>query len=123
MAANSREDQAMNTLPNSRRLSPAILACLLFAAAPARGDKQRAAGEKGANPPVLKIGTRKQLFVDDYIVAETENVTLDAGQATKHGVVLKPTLPSTSSVCCPSLGAITRTMSSTPSKSTNPCMI
>ena len=93
MVADDREDQAMNTPPNRRRLSPAILACLLFAAAPARGDKQRAAGEKGANPPVLEIGTRKQLFVDDYIVAETENVTLEAGQATKHGVVLKPTLP------------------------------
>ena len=41
----------------------------------------------------LEIGTRKQLFVDDYLVAEMHNVTREAGQAEKQGVVLAPTLP------------------------------
>ncbi len=58
-----------------------------------------AAGE----PPVLSelrrsrkpvpVGLRKQLFVDDYVVAKKENVTLEVGQAKKYGVVMKPTLP------------------------------
>ena len=42
---------------------------------------------------VLKIGTQKQLLVDNYIIAKTENLKFEAGQATKHGIVLKPTLP------------------------------
>ncbi len=42
----------------------------------------------------VPIGLQKQLFVDDYVVAKKENVTLEAGQAKKHGVVMKPTLPS-----------------------------
>ena len=41
----------------------------------------------------VEIGTRKQLFVDDYVVAELNNVTLVPGVATKHGVVMEPTLP------------------------------
>lgn len=39
------------------------------------------------------VGLRKQLLVDDHIVADKHNVTREAGQATKHGVVMKPTLP------------------------------
>ena len=39
------------------------------------------------------IGLHKQLFVDDYIVAEKVNVSLEVGQAQKHGVVMEPTLP------------------------------
>ncbi|MHC4202860.1 MAG: hypothetical protein ACYSU0_22955 [Planctomycetota bacterium] len=47
-----------------------------------------AAGERP-----MSIGLRKLLFVDDHIVASTENVTLEVGQARKHGVVMRPTLP------------------------------
>jgi len=38
------------------------------------------------------VGTQKQLFVDDYVVAEKRNITRQAGRAKKHGVVMKPTL-------------------------------
>ena len=38
------------------------------------------------------VGLHKQLFVDDYIVAEKVNVSLEVGQAQKHGVVMEPTL-------------------------------
>ncbi len=41
----------------------------------------------------VTVGKQKQLFVDDYIVAEKDNVTLGVGQAKKHGVVMGPTLP------------------------------
>ena len=33
--------------------------------------------------PPLQIGTRKQLLVDDYIIAQSSNVTRELGQATK----------------------------------------
>jgi len=46
-----------------------------------------AAGEN-----LIQIGLQKQLFVDDYVVAKKENVTLEVGQAKKYGVVMKPTL-------------------------------
>ena len=39
------------------------------------------------------VGLQKQLFVDDYVIAKKENVTLEVGQARKYGVVMKPTLP------------------------------
>ena len=38
------------------------------------------------------VGLQKQLFVDDYIVAEKNNVSLGVGEAKKHGVVMEPTL-------------------------------
>jgi hypothetical protein len=40
----------------------------------------------------VAIGNRKQLFVDDHVVARTENVRREPGVATKQGVVLEPTL-------------------------------
>ena len=40
-----------------------------------------------------KIGKQKQLLFDNYIIEETQNLTLEVGQATKHGVVMEPTLP------------------------------
>ena len=40
-----------------------------------------------------RVGNQKQLFVDDYFVAQKENVTLQVGEAEKHGVVIEPTLP------------------------------
>ena len=40
----------------------------------------------------VRVGLQKQLFVDGYIVAKKENVTLEVGQARKYGVVMKPTL-------------------------------
>ena len=39
------------------------------------------------------VGLQKQLFIDDYVVAEKSNVSLEVGQAKKHGVVMEPTLP------------------------------
>jgi len=51
--------------------------------------------EKGRRLGVLlvPVGLQKQLMVDDYVIAEKQNVTREAGRATKHGVVMKPTLP------------------------------
>ena len=49
---------------------------------------------KPAADKLVPVGLQKQLFVDDHVVAKKENVTLEAGQAKKHGVVMKPTLPS-----------------------------
>ena len=46
-----------------------------------------------ADDKTVPVGTQKQLFVDDYVVAAKENVTLEAGQAKKYGVVMKPSLP------------------------------
>ncbi len=46
-----------------------------------------------ANDKIVQVGTQKQLFVDDYVVAEKDNVTLEVGQAKKYGVVFEPTLP------------------------------
>ena len=45
------------------------------------------------DPSNVQVGNQKQLFVDDYVVAEKEHVTLQVGEAEKHGVVLEPTLP------------------------------
>ena len=51
------------------------------------------ADEKSANAPAIEIGKQKQLFVDDYLVAEKQNVTRELREVTKHGVVLEPSLP------------------------------
>ena len=40
------------------------------------------------------IGLKKQLLVDDHVIARHENVTRTLNQPFKHGAVLKPTLPS-----------------------------
>ena len=45
-----------------------------------------------AEKPV-PVGLQKQLFVDDYVVAEKQNVTRELGTVKKCGVVLEPTLP------------------------------
>jgi len=42
---------------------------------------------------LVPVGLHKQLFVDDYIVAQKDHVTREVGRARKLGVVLKPTLP------------------------------
>ncbi len=39
------------------------------------------------------VGLQKQLLVDDYIIAEKENVTRELGKVKKYGIVLEPTLP------------------------------
>ncbi len=41
----------------------------------------------------VSVGLQKQLMVDDYIIAEKENVTRELGKVTKCGIVLEPTLP------------------------------
>jgi len=42
---------------------------------------------------LVPVGLQKQLFVDDYVVAEKQNVTRELGKVTKCGIVLKPSLP------------------------------
>ena len=46
-----------------------------------------------ADDKTVPVGKQKQLFVDDYVVAEMNHVTREAGQAKKQGVVMQPTLP------------------------------
>ena len=41
----------------------------------------------------ISVGQQKQLFAYDFIIDSLTNVTRKVGQATKHGVVLEPTLP------------------------------
>jgi hypothetical protein len=41
----------------------------------------------------VRVGLQKQLMVDDYVIAEKENVTHELGKVTKCGIVLEPTLP------------------------------
>ena len=58
------------------------LAWLSAAAPVANGDKS----------PPIEIGRRKQLFVDDYVISEKENVTRQIGKVKKLGIVCEPTL-------------------------------
>ena len=51
------------------------------------GASRAGAGE------LAPVGLQKQLFVDDYVIADKQNVTREAGHAKKHGVVMLPTLP------------------------------
>ncbi len=39
------------------------------------------------------VGLQKQLLVDDYVIAETENITYALGQPKKLGIVMKPSVP------------------------------
>jgi len=39
------------------------------------------------------IGLRKQLLVDDYVIAEKHNITRELGHPKKLGVVMKPSVP------------------------------
>lgn len=45
----------------------------------------------GSTEPV-PVGLQKQLLVDDYVIAEMQNVTRELGKAKKIGVVLEPSL-------------------------------
>jgi hypothetical protein len=42
---------------------------------------------------LVQVGLQKQLLVDDYVIAEKENITKELGQPEKLGVVMQPTLP------------------------------
>ena len=42
---------------------------------------------------LVPVGLQKQLFVDDYVIAEKQNVTHELGVVTKYGVVLGSSLP------------------------------
>jgi len=42
---------------------------------------------------IVPVGLQKQLLVDDYVIAEKQNITRELGKIDKHGIVLKPTLP------------------------------
>jgi len=39
------------------------------------------------------VGLQKQLLVDDYVIAETQNITRALGEPRKMGVVMKPSVP------------------------------
>ena len=41
----------------------------------------------------IRVGLRKQLMVDDSVIAAKENVTRELGKVKKCGIVLKPSLP------------------------------
>jgi len=41
----------------------------------------------------VSVGLQKQLLVDDYVIAEKQNVTRELGKVKKHGIVVEPTLP------------------------------
>ncbi len=58
-----------------------VIALLISAASPSHAAE------------LLPVGLHKQLFVDDYIIAEKHNITRETGVATKQGEVMKPTLP------------------------------
>ena len=42
---------------------------------------------------LVQVGLQKQLLVDDYVIAEKENITKELGQPEKLGVVMQTTLP------------------------------
>ena len=47
-----------------------------------------------ADPPDLApIGLQKQLLVDDYVIAEKQNVTRELGEPKKVGIVMRPSVP------------------------------
>ncbi|MHC4324977.1 MAG: glycoside hydrolase family protein [Planctomycetota bacterium] len=43
--------------------------------------------------PLFEIGLQKQLLVDDYVIAEKQNITRELGKPRKMGVVMKPSVP------------------------------
>ena len=53
----------------------------------------------GSSAPVMSaeapvfVGQQKQLLVDDYVIADMQNITRELGKIKKHGIVLEPTLP------------------------------
>ena len=42
---------------------------------------------------LVAVGLQKQLLVDDYVIAQKENIKRELGQPNKIGVVMGPTLP------------------------------
>jgi len=40
-----------------------------------------------------QVGLQKQLLVDDYVIAEKQNITRELGKPKKMGVVMKPSVP------------------------------
>ena len=46
-----------------------------------------------SDPRRIHIGLQKQLLVDDYVIAEKQNVTRELGKVKKIGVVMEPSLP------------------------------
>ena len=42
---------------------------------------------------LVPVGLQKQLLVDDYVIAQKENITRELGQPKKKGVVMAPSLP------------------------------
>jgi len=80
----------LNRRPPASALIVASLPLLVCLPGPAFG-KEPASGSPRPQP--LSLGLQKQLFVDDYIIEKKEHLTRRVGQARKHGVVLKPTLP------------------------------
>ena len=75
MVAGSQQEREMKTHPPQLFASAAALFICGLSYLPA-ADKTK------PGSPVLKIGTQKQLLVDNYIIAKTENLKFEAGQAT-----------------------------------------
>jgi len=42
---------------------------------------------------LVPVGLQKQLMVDDYVIAEKENIARELGKPRKMGVVMGPSLP------------------------------
>ena len=42
---------------------------------------------------LVDVGLQKQLLVDDYVIAEKQNITRNLGKPKKMGVVMKPSVP------------------------------
>ena len=58
-----------------------IVALMVFGTATASSDE------------LVPVGLQKQLLLDDYVIAETENITYALGQPKKLGVVMKSSVP------------------------------
>ena len=59
-----------------RTITTLVIACLLTLGA-----------SLAAAEGLVDVGLQKQLFIDDHVVSERQNVTREAGVATKHGMV------------------------------------
>jgi len=42
---------------------------------------------------LVPVGLQKQLLVDDYVIAQKQNITRELGKPKKMGVVMKPSVP------------------------------
>jgi hypothetical protein len=48
---------------------------------------------RAVDTELVPVGFQKQLLVDDYVIAQKQNVTRELGKAKKMGVVMKASVP------------------------------